>query len=95
MAREGWFDAQSNEIGFARYAEQMESWQQALADGRVEPEEVRRQAERVAGLLRALEPKLSDALHAELTTIFRELAVLYGMERLAALAPEKGGTIDG
>jgi len=39
--------------------------------------------ERITNLLRDLEPKLSDELHAELTTILRELAVLYGMERIA------------
>lgn len=83
MARKSWFDTESNDLEFAEYVEQMESWREALADGVVTPEEVSQQAERVAGLLRALEPKLSDELHQELTTIFRELAVLYGMERLA------------
>ncbi len=83
MAREGWFDVQSNEVGFSKYVAHMESWQKALADGVIQPDEVREQAERVAGLLRALEPKLSDELHAELTNAFRELAVLYGMQRLA------------
>ena len=60
----------------------MDSWQQALADGVVEPEEV----ERVADMLRALEPKLSDELHEELTGIFYELAVLYGMQSLVEVS---------
>jgi len=94
MARENWFDPQSNELMFSKYMDQMESWQQALADGVVEPEEVREQAERVGDMLRALEPKLSDELHEELTSVFYELAVLYGMERLAELdRQEKGGQI--
>ena len=38
--------------------------------------------ERITDLLRDLGPKLNDELHAELTTIFRELAVFYGMERI-------------
>lgn len=83
MSRKSWFDAQSNELNFSEYVERMESWQQALSDGVISPEEVHQQTERVANLLRALEPKLSDELHAEITTVFYELAVLYGMQRMA------------
>jgi hypothetical protein len=83
MGRTSWFDEESNELEFAKYVEQMESWQAALADGIVTPEEVYQQTVRVAGLLQALEAKLSDEIHAELTTIFYELAALYGMERIA------------
>jgi hypothetical protein len=39
--------------------------------------------ERITNLLRDLEPKPNDELHAELTTILREPAVFYGMERIA------------
>jgi len=70
MSRTSWFDPETNEAMFSKYIDQMESWQEALADGVVEPEEVKRQAERVAEMLRALEPKLSDELHEELTQIF-------------------------
>lgn len=89
MARKSWFDPESSELMFSKYMEQMESWQRALADGVVEPEEVQQQAERVAEMLRALEPKLSDELHEELTQIFYEWAVLQGMERLAQLTEEE------
>ncbi len=41
-------------------------------------------------MLRALEPKLSDELHEELTKIFYEWAVLLGMERLVRLTAEEG-----
>jgi len=91
MARKSWFDEQSNEPLFSKYVEQMESWQRALADGVVQPEEVQQQAERVAKMLRALEPKLSDELHEELTNLFYELAVLYGMQRLADMSYMEGG----
>jgi len=89
MTRRSWFDPESNELMFSKYMEQMESWQQALADGVVEPEEVQQQAEKVANMLRALEPKLNDELHEELTQIFYEWAVLQGMETLARLTEEE------
>jgi len=90
MSRTSWFDEESNEMMFSKYMEQMESWQAALADGVVEPEEVKQQAERVTEMLRALEPKLSDELHEELTKILYEWAVLLGMERLVRLTAEEG-----
>ncbi|OGO04288.1 MAG: hypothetical protein A2Y73_04120 [Chloroflexi bacterium RBG_13_56_8] len=83
MARSRWFDPETSEMNFMLYMEQMESWQQALADGVVEPEELRQQSERVAELLRALEPKLNEELHEEVTNILYEMAVLYGMAQLA------------
>ncbi len=90
MAKRSWFDPESNELMFSKYLEQMESWQSALADGVVEPEEVRQQAERVSEMLRVLEPKLNDELHEELTQVLYEWAVLQGMERLAQLTEEEG-----
>ncbi|MCS6862007.1 MAG: hypothetical protein NZT92_17000 [Abditibacteriales bacterium] len=93
MARVSWFDEQSQQPKFLEYANQMESWQRALADGVVQPEEVQEQAERIMSLMRALEPKLSDELHEEVTTLLYELAVFYGMQRLvetALLEQERG-----
>ncbi|MBM3188142.1 MAG: hypothetical protein FJZ90_05405 [Chloroflexi bacterium] len=89
MARKSWFDAASNEVSFSQYVEQMESWQAAMADGVIEPEEVQQQAQRVSDLLQALEPKLNDQLHEELTQVFYELAVLYGMQQLLSSAADK------
>jgi len=91
MAGKKWFDPTSNEIQFSKYVEQMESWQRALADGAVEPAEVRAQAERVASMLRALEPKLTNELHEEITNVFYELSVLYGMQRLLEVTAEEQG----
>ena len=91
MAREGWFDDKSNEPKFGQYVEQMDSWQKALADGQVQPEELQRQMQRVADLLRALEPKLSDELHKQVTEVLHELAVFYGMVRMVELTELQKG----
>jgi tellurite resistance protein len=91
MVRSSWFDDKSNELKFSEYVEKMDSWQKALADGVVQPEELQAQMERVAKMLRALEPKLSDEVHEQLTNILYELAVFYGMQRMAELTEfEKG-----
>ncbi len=69
-----------DDLFFQEYVDRMESWQQAIADGRINPEEVRAQAERVAALLREIEPQLSDALHEQVTQLLLELAVLNAMQ---------------
>ena len=79
MARASWFDEGSNRLLFTEYATKMASWQDAMADGVIDDVELSTQAERLQALLSALEPKLNDDIHQELTTIFYELAVFYGM----------------
>ena len=91
MARGQWFDPESNELMFSKFVTQMDSWQQAMADGAIDASEVEKQAEQVQGMLRALEPKLSDELHQEITNIFYELAVFYGMVQMYESALEEGG----
>ena len=85
MSKSTWFDAESNELMFSKYVTHMDSWQEAMADGIIEPWEIKRQAERVGELLRALEPKLNDDLHEEITNIFYEVAVLYGMVQVSEM----------
>ena len=85
MPKSSWFES-SKEMQFSQYMTQMESWREAMADGKIDPDELLRQQQRVEHLMRALEPKLSDAQHEELTQIFYELAVFYGMQRIADLA---------
>ncbi|HXF68563.1 MAG TPA: hypothetical protein VNK89_02045 [Thermoflexus sp.] len=80
MARISWFSEEGDELFFERYLHRMESWQQAIADGRVTAEEIKVQAERVAALLREIEPQLSDALHEQVTRPLLELAVLNAMQ---------------
>jgi len=91
MSRKSWFDPESNEAMFSEYLEQMDSWQQALADGVIEPEELKAQATKVSNMLRELEPKLSDALHQEITQVLYEWSVLQAMDRLVELAQSERG----
>jgi hypothetical protein len=79
MARTSWFSEEGDDVMFQHYVERMESWQQAIADGVITPEELKEQAQRVAELLRTLESKLDDDLHAEVSQVLMEWAVLQGM----------------
>lgn len=43
MGRISWFSEEGDALFFQRYVDRMGSWQQAIADGRIDPEEVRAQ----------------------------------------------------
>ncbi len=80
MARIEWFSDEGDDLFFNRYVERMESWQQALADGVVTLEEIKAQAERVADLLRKVEPMLNDEQHEAVTELLLEMAVLNALQ---------------
>jgi hypothetical protein len=86
--RRSWFDP-DNTLSFQQYYQHLESWQQALADGRVDASEVEAQARRVADLLREIEPTLTDAQHARLTDVFGEMAVLQAMQQSLVQVQER------
>ncbi len=82
MSRKAWFEPQSNQEMFSQYFQRMESWQQAIADGKITSEELSQQAERVAGLLSEIEPRLDDELHEQITQLLLEIAVFNEMQRI-------------
>lgn len=80
---ETWFDESSGEVYSVQFFQRMETWQRAIADGRIEPAEIQTQFDWVASRLRGLEPTLSDEAHTKLTEALGELAVLQGMQSYA------------
>lgn len=78
-----WFNEESTEVYSTQFFQRMESWQRAMADGTIEPAEIQAQSDVVTGLLRTLEPTLSDEVHAKLSEVFNEVAVLQGMQSYA------------
>jgi len=75
-----WFNPQTGEVYSTRFFERMDSWQQAMADGVIEPAEIEQQSQLVLSLLQELEGTLDDELHGQVGDIFAELAVLQGMQ---------------
>lgn len=78
-----WFNEETSEVYSAQFFQRMESWQRAIADGRIDPEEIQAQGERVTDLLKRIESSVSDKAHAKLTETFSELSVLQGMQAYA------------
>jgi hypothetical protein len=75
-----WFNAETGEVYSTHFFERMDSWQQAMADGIIEPAEVEAQSELVRALLHTLEQSLDDSTHSQVGEVFGELAVLQGMQ---------------
>jgi hypothetical protein len=71
--RTSWLDEKSQTPVIDQYARQLDSFLQAMADGKIEPHELREQEARLAALMKEIEPQLDDALHEKVTRLLCEL----------------------
>jgi hypothetical protein len=79
--RPSWLDDEGG-VGIDEQARRLESYVKALADGVVTDKEVAEQEKRVVALMREVEPKLDDALHAKVTQLLVEMVALDAMQVL-------------
>ena len=89
MARTSWFDDDAQHPLIHEQIEKLESFTSALADGQVSKQELRGQEQRLVAALKALEPELSDELHAKVTTALVELSAYNVMRLLHELRAEQ------
>jgi hypothetical protein len=71
--RAAWFDEATQTSLIADYAQRLDSFLSAVADGRVDEAELEAQESRVVKLMKRLEPQLDDALHANVTELLCEM----------------------
>ncbi len=89
MARTSWFDDKAEHPLIHERMEKLESFTSALADGHVSKQELGGQEQRLVAAMKALEPDLSDALHARVTTVLVELSAYNVMRLLHELRAEQ------
>ncbi|HEV8210987.1 MAG TPA: hypothetical protein VGP77_12725 [Vicinamibacterales bacterium] len=89
MARTSWFDDDAQHPLIHEQIEKLESFTSALADGQVSKQELSGQEQRLVAALKALEPELSDDLHAKVTTALVELSAYNVMRLLHELRAEQ------
>ena len=89
MARSSWFDDKAGHPVFQEQVEKLDSFTSALADGRVSKQELDGQEQRLVAAMKALEPALNDAQHAQATTVFVELTAYNIMRLLHELQAER------
>jgi hypothetical protein len=82
-SRISWFDQEKGPLYLSEYFQRMSSWQQAIADGKITPEEIREQASRVISLLKEVEPLVNETEHQVITETLYEMAVLQAMQASA------------
>lgn len=89
MARTGWFDERAEHPTLHERVEKLESFTTAMADGVVDTQELEGQEQRLTEAMKALEPKLSDELHEQVTRVMVELTAYNIMRLLHELQTER------
>jgi hypothetical protein len=79
--RASWLDEKGG-VAIDDQARRLESFVSALADGVVTDRELAAQEKRVVALMKRVEPKLDDDLHAEVTELLAELVAFDAMQVL-------------
>lgn len=85
MARKSWLDEDAQTPRIDEYACELESFVAAMADGRIDDEELRAQEGRVVALMQEIEPQLDDPLHERLTQLLCEVSAYSTMQTLRTL----------
>ncbi len=89
MAQSRWFDDDSQLPNLEQKVQELESFTTAMADGKIDKEEMEAQEKRLIAAMQAVESELDDALHAKVTTLLVELTAYDIMRTLHELQVEK------
>lgn len=91
--RLSWFDEKTHAPLIEKYARQLDSFIETMADGKVEPSELKAQEKRLTTLMKEIEPQLDDALHAKVTELLCELTAYDLMQTVAAMQAARPKTV--
>jgi hypothetical protein len=72
--RTHWLDEKTDAPLIDGYVQKLGSFLEAMADGRIDASELKTQEDRVVGLMKTIEPELSDAVHEQVTHLLCELS---------------------
>lgn len=72
--RTHWLDEKTDTPVIDEYVKKLGSFLEAMADGKIDSSELKAQEDRVAALMKVIEPELSDTLHAQVTQLLCELS---------------------
>jgi hypothetical protein len=92
-ARVKWMDDKSGAPLIEKYARNLASFLDAVADGEVTDAEVKGQEERLVKLMKEVEPNLDDGMHAKVTQLLCELTAYDLMQVLNAMQNARPRTV--
>lgn len=85
MPKQSWLDANSQTPLIDEYTQKLSTFVEAMADGRVDDKEMTEQEGRLVAILKEVEPKLDDPLHARVTELLCELTAYNVMQTLYSI----------
>ena len=85
MARTSWLDEKAETTVIDDYAKNMETFVDAMADGRIDDNELASQEQRLVELMKEVEPTLDDDTHAQMTQLLCEMSAFSTMQTLHAI----------
>jgi hypothetical protein len=88
-----WFDDGSEAPLLAEYARKLDSFLDAVADGKVTSKELGAQEERLVGLMKEVEPMLSPEAHEKVTQLLCELTAYDLMNTLHMAGKSRPQTV--
>jgi hypothetical protein len=91
-AKSAWFDEQANTPLIAEEAQRLDSFVEAMADGKVTDAELKAQEARVTKLMKEIEPQLDPKLHDRVTELLCELTAYDMMQMLNMLEQSRPTT---
>lgn len=89
MGRDGWFDGRGLELNNSTLRARRSEWERVLRDGSVPADARVRLRQELYRRLQALEGRLADPLHAELTEILVGYEMLIEMHDRATPGPRR------
>jgi hypothetical protein len=84
-SRQSWLDDKAQTPVIDSYVQKLSTFVEAMADGRIDDHEVADQEQRLATLMKEVEPALNDAQHAQVTKLLCELTAYNVMQTLNSL----------
>lgn len=89
MTRTNWLDSDTDLPLLDEKVHELTSFTDAMADGKVDAQEMQTQQDRVVAAMKAVESELSDELHAKVTALLIETTAYDIMRTLHELQAER------
>lgn len=83
--KQSWLDDKAQTPLIDGYVQKLTTFVEAMADGRIDDQELSAQEQRLTTLMKEVEPTLSDAQHAQVTKLLCELTAYNVMQTLHSL----------
>lgn len=90
--RQSWLDGDTPTSLIDQYVQKLNTFMEAMADGRIDAAELQAQEQRMVAAMKATESSLDDATHAKVTRLLCELSAYNIMQTLSLLQEARPAT---